>query len=309
MLDNIENQPYSNDMNSIRISHQVPRADELIAVLNLPRNYRWQIQEFLRYCEAHDLPVDAFSFRKAVDDQRERVRTHQISASKFNLFVAANRRLIIKSMEMRQASAIDIFAVTNLLREPAIKIKRSKTETDILTMDEIETLKRFSTPRGRLIIEQLQITALRISEALTLPARLTKQNSYYSGSVLGKGNKIREVYLPQELYERISSHFRGTKLLFETRKGNGLDRHGVLKMMKAAARKAVASGAAGAELLDKARLHIFRHTFATNALNKGVDLYTLAQYLGHSQVQTVVDYYVKKSPSPATVLSVYEPVA
>ena len=80
-------------------------------------------------------------------------------------------------------------------------------------------------------------------------------------------------------------------------------------MLKAAARKAVASGAAGAELLDKARLHIFRHTFATNALNKGVDLYTLAQYLGHSQVQTVVDYYVKKSPSPAAVLSVYEPGA
>lgn len=296
-------------MNSIRISHQVPRADELIAVLNLPRNYRWQIQDFLKYCQQHSLPLNAFSFRKAVDSLREKVRTHQVSAAKFNLFVAANRRLILKIMELQKASAIDIFAVTNLLREPAIKIPRSKDEADVLTTAEIEALKSFSTPRGRLIIELLQVTALRISEALTLPAKLTKHGICYRGPVLGKGNKVRDVYLPEDLYKRITVLFQGQKLLLETRRGKQLDRHGVLKMLKVAAKKAVTAGAAGPALLNKSRLHIFRHTFATNALNKGIDLYTLAQYMGHSQVQTVVDYYVKKRPSAEAVLGVYEHVA
>ncbi|AFM13303.1 tyrosine-type recombinase/integrase [Turneriella parva] len=308
-LDSFEIRPYSIAMSAIQVPNHAERTNELIAVLNLPRNYRWQIQDFLRYCEIRNLPVDAFSFRKAVDDLREKVRNHQVSAAKFNLFVAANRRLIIKSMEMQNASAIDIFAVTNLLREPAIKIPRSKTETDVLTIEEIEVLKRFATARGSLIIELLQITALRISEALTLSARLTKQGLCYRGSVLGKGHKMRDVYLPEDLYHRISSVFKGESLLFETRRGNRLDRHGVLKMLKVAAHKAVAAGAAGAELLEKARLHIFRHTFATNALSKGIDLYTLAQYMGHSQVQTLVDFYVKKRPNAETVLKVYEHVA
>ncbi len=296
-------------MKALEAHGRSTKAEEVIALLNLPPNYRWQIRHFLRYCADNNLPVDAFSFRKAADDLREQVRRHQVSASKFNLFVTANRRLILKTMEMQKASAIDIFAVTNLLREPAIKVQRSKDSSSILSMDEIESLKRFSTARGKLIIELLQVTALRISEALTLPAEMKLQGNYRVGSVLGKGNKMREVYLPEPLFQRISALFGGKKLLFETRTGKPLDRNGVLKMIKLAARKAVDAGVAQPELLNKAKLHIFRHTFATNALNKGIDLYTIAGYLGHRNVQTVVDFYVKKRPSADAVLSVYEHVA
>lgn len=296
-------------MKAVAVPGSVAKAEDLIAILNLPRNYRWQIRNFVRYCEERSLPLDAFSFRQAVDELREKVRSHQVSANSFNLYVASNRCMLIKMLQAKKASAIDLFAVNNLLKEPAMKIIRSKDESDILSVEDIDALKQFSTPRGKLIVELLQVTALRISEALSLSAKLKKKGSYYCGTVLGKGSRVREVYIPEGLFEKISAQFKGKHLLFETRNGKRLDRKGVLKALHLAANKAVVAGVAKPELIDKSRLHAFRHAWATRALNQGVDLQTVAAYLGHQNAQTAIDFYIKRRPSASAILNVYQNVA
>ena len=44
--------------------------------------------------------------------------------------------------------------------------------------------------------------------------------------------------------------------------------------------------------IQEKSFHTLRHTFATNALESGMDIKTLSQILGHSNVTTTLDYYI-----------------
>lgn len=44
--------------------------------------------------------------------------------------------------------------------------------------------------------------------------------------------------------------------------------------------------------IEKANLHTLRHTFATRCIEAGVDVKTLSELLGHSDVKTTLNRYV-----------------
>ena len=47
--------------------------------------------------------------------------------------------------------------------------------------------------------------------------------------------------------------------------------------------------------LDKTNFHALRHTFATRCVEAGVDVKTLSEILGHSDVKTTLNRYVHSS--------------
>ena len=47
--------------------------------------------------------------------------------------------------------------------------------------------------------------------------------------------------------------------------------------------------------LDKTNFHALRHTFAARCIEAGVDIKTLSEMLGHSDVKTTLNRYVHSS--------------
>ena len=44
--------------------------------------------------------------------------------------------------------------------------------------------------------------------------------------------------------------------------------------------------------IEKKNFHILRHTFATNCINSGMDIKSLSEILGHSDVKITLNCYV-----------------
>jgi integrase len=118
---------------------------------------------------------------------------------------------------------------------------------------------------------------------------------------LKTNSSIRDLPLPQELLDLFRQHKRKqlesrflagsdwieNGLVFTTKLGtpidNGNDRKAWDKLLKEAGVKPI-------------KLHAARHTAATILLENGTDIVVVSKLLGHSSIQTTVEYYahVKK---------------
>lgn len=209
-------------------------------------------------------------------------------------------------MEFQKANNAEIFAATKIMKTKAIRINNSNDSSEVMTSAEISLLRKHSTSRGRLILELLQMTALRISEALRLPAKLDSKGEYLQATIVGKAGIVRNVFIPARLHKEIIETFKGRVFLLESRNGKPLNRAAVFRMVKESARKAIASGEAQPSLLGKAKLHGLRHSWAHMALQKNVPLHTISEFLGHRSIETTVRHYIKQRPNPIQILTVYE---
>ncbi|HEU4476207.1 MAG TPA: site-specific tyrosine recombinase XerD [Methyloceanibacter sp.] len=178
----------------------------------------------------------------------------------------------------------------------------------ILSLAEVETLletaKRSSetvaegTARRRAIrlyaaLETLYATGLRVSELIALPRNVLIADDRVL-TIKGKGGRERLVPLNDAAREALAAHLaavrddeangRGTsEWLFPSSGGGHLTRQRFGQELKALA---LASG------IDPARVspHVLRHAFASHLLERGADLRTLQQLLGHADISTTQIY-------------------
>ena len=120
-------------------------------------------------------------------------------------------------------------------------------------------------------------TGLRISELVSLRHRDYQNNSL---RILGKGNKVRYVFLPDFLTKYIK--FGSTGYLFATKQGNKLDSENIRKNIHRRVKLA------GIQKLVSP--HTFRRSLATNLYNKEGKLETIQKQLGHSSLDTTLGY-------------------
>jgi integrase/recombinase XerD len=146
------------------------------------------------------------------------------------------------------------------------------------------------TLRDEALLELLYATGLRASEIVSL--NITDINFSVSFvRCLGKGSKERivpvgraAVHALQEYLEKGRPQFpqKDKEALFIERRGRRLTRHGVWLIVKKYARKIGIKG--------KVSPHTFRHSFATHLLERGADLRSVQEMLGHSDISTTQIY-------------------
>jgi integrase/recombinase XerD len=170
-----------------------------------------------------------------------------------------------------------------------IEAARARTET-AKGRDHVRALRLHA------LIETLYATGLRVSELVTLPRSVLTGDGRVL-TVKGKGGRERLVPLNQaargalERYLNVGREEEDgvapmvrTKWLFASRGAEGhLTRQRLAQELKELAAEAG---------LDPARVspHVLRHAFASHLLDRGADLRSVQQLLGHADISTTQIY-------------------
>ncbi|MDQ7795188.1 MAG: site-specific tyrosine recombinase [Spirochaetia bacterium] len=192
------------------------------------------------------------------------------------------------------------FCLNEKLRtdDPSIQIRTPRQDRnlpDVLAPESVEHVLDsidISTPNGlrdRALFELIYSCGLRISEA----AGLTFQQLYLEEKllrVLGKRHKERLVPFGDEALYWLKKYLAEARPLLEkngksdfvflNQEGRGISRKGIWKRFSQIRAK---SGI-------KAKVHTFRHSFATHLLAGGADLRTVQELLGHTDIATTQIY-------------------
>lgn len=158
--------------------------------------------------------------------------------------------------------------------------------------------------RDRAVLEFLYATGARVSEAAALDLADVDLDAA-TAVVTGKGNKQRlvplgrhavnsiEEYLPARLELRRSGRDSGA--LFLNLRGGRLSRQGLWGIVRKAAERAGIPS-------ERVSPHVLRHSAATHMVERGADLRSVQQLLGHATITTTQVY---TRVTPQHLLEVY----
>ena len=160
---------------------------------------------------------------------------------------------------------------------------------DILDAPWVYEKNALKNLRDKAILATLYGTGLRVTELITLKTKDIKL-SESQFSVIGKGSKLRSVFLTQDAKEKLKkyilSRWDDSEYLFISLSWNSyglpLSRNSVEWLVKKYA-----------ELVwiqEKVTPHTLRHSFATSLLRRGADIRSVQALLGHSSIQTTQIY-------------------
>lgn len=204
-------------------------------------------------------------------------------------------------------SLLEFFAEKNINSLPSSKVKLAKDKADKeIKFLKLEQLSRLlSSPdsktiiglRDRSLLETLFSTGLRVAELAALnrdQLRLKESTQDLEVAVMGKGSKIRTVYFSERAVKALLAYLNERKdlddaLFINYRRGGAKSdksRRLSVKSIEDIVKKYVKISG----LPVMATPHTLRHSFATDLLNQGVDLRTVQEFLGHSNIATTQIY-------------------
>ena len=174
------------------------------------------------------------------------------------------------------------------LRSP----KLPETLPHFLTLEEMEAI--LSAPKGmmwhtyrdRAILEVLYSTGIRVGELVSL----TLENISFIEEVVkvkGKGEKERVVPIGKPAVHALVEYLerrpaKNQKRVFLNKYGKPLTGRSVERMVAKYGKKAAVN--------KQVTPHTFRHTFATHLLERGADLRSVQELLGHKNITTTQIY-------------------
>lgn len=186
-----------------------------------------------------------------------------------------------------------------------IKLAKDKADKEIkfLTLEQLSRLlsapdqKTIIGLRDRALLETLFSTGLRVAELAALNSdqlRIKDDTRDIETAVIGKGSKIRTVYFSERAIKALRQYLKERKdmddaLFINYRRGGSKSnesRRLTVKSIEDIVKKYVKI----AGLPVMATPHTLRHSFATDLLNGGVDLRTVQEFLGHSNIATTQIY-------------------
>ncbi len=187
-----------------------------------------------------------------------------------------------------------------------IKLAKDKADKEIKFLN-LEQLKNLlAAPdssiiglRDKSLLETLFSTGLRVAELAALnrdQIRIKDNTDELEIAVIGKGSKIRTVYFSKRavasLRDYLKKRFDLDEALFINYKRGSeknlsdKSRRLTVKSIEDIVKKYVVITG----LPVMATPHTLRHSFATDLLNQGVDLRTVQEFLGHSNIATTQIY-------------------
>ncbi|MDP2940939.1 MAG: site-specific tyrosine recombinase XerD [Candidatus Omnitrophota bacterium] len=168
---------------------------------------------------------------------------------------------------------------------------------ETLSLAEVEALIARPDPRNkqgirdRAVLETLYATGMRVSEAVNLKLDNVNLDVGFLRCI-GKGNKERVIPLGKKAVNSIRRYLQASRpyflkekeqeSLFLSRFGRKISRQSLWKMIK--------KYACQARIKKSIKPHILRHSFATHLLERGADLRSVQEMLGHSDISTTQIY-------------------
>ncbi len=183
-----------------------------------------------------------------------------------------------------------------------IPFKRGSTRPiEYLEFEEIQAILRsidqgtFDGRRDFVLLLLMFNSGVRVQEIVDLKACDCQLTKPFSITVLGKGRKERTCPIWDETAHRLRDYMEERKIdprkpfsVFVNRLNDPLTRYGIRYIMS----KHIRNAARTLVSLNKKRLHphCMRHSTAVHLLKSGVDLASIANWLGHVSVNTTNKY-------------------
>lgn len=224
---------------------------------------------------------DIMEYTKYLKNENLSMRTinHNVSSLRsFYKFLLINDKFINNPMEY--------------VKSPKIK----KTLPKVLSYDEVKNLLDINLKskydyRNKAMLELMYATGLRVSELVNLKINdIDLKNDVVR--TMGKGNKERIVPIGDYsilFVEEYINNYRcsllkktDTNYLFLNNRGQKLTRQGFYRIIKKIAEEK--------NIKTDISPHILRHSFATHLLDRGADIVSIKEMLGHSSLSTTQIY-------------------
>lgn len=174
---------------------------------------------------------------------------------------------------------------------PTIRIKSAhidkKRSRKPLTQEEIELCRSvLKDTREKAIFEMYLSTGCRLSELVNIKTEDIDFNAREL-EICGKGDKMRTVYFSVKAKLAVQAYLAESKnksILFscDIAPFGPLGDQAIQKIIRAIGKRA--------KLSEPLHPHKLRRTFATTALNSGMDIIVIQQLLGHSNLDTTQIY-------------------
>ena len=289
------------------------------------KSYQNDVGLFIDYCakisSSYIIDLDSIktnTIRGFISKEKERVYMPTKKSYSEN---TVNRRLAsIKSFFKY------LYNFEKIKYNPAVNVSMSKVvkrlpnfvrEDDINTLMEIpikmniedkrnQSIRKYITNemeavRDQAILETLYATGFRLSEILSINICDIDLNNEMV-KVMGKGNKERIVPIGKVALNSIENYLNklGKSIkpnfedpLFVNKKGKRMARRTLQSRIKKYLHMAMKGGT----------VHTLRHTFATHLLDRGADILTIKELLGHSSLSATQRY---TQLNPETIKKVYQ---
>jgi site-specific recombinase XerD len=177
------------------------------------------------------------------------------------------------------------------------RIPKVLDDVQLKKLFEVQDLNKKSGLRDRAILEVLFSTGLRVSELVKLDIESVNLETG-EFAVLGKGRKVRTVYLSpssidwlrkylntrQDPFKPLFLRYSGKHMVAQDFEGESL------RLTVRSVQRLVKKYVMRAGISVDATPHTLRHTFATDLLRQGADLRSVQELLGHSNVSTTQIY-------------------
>jgi site-specific recombinase XerD len=230
-----------------------------------------------------------------------------------------NRLAAIKSfMEYVSYEAPEYLGIVRKIK--AIPFRNvEKKEINYLTKEEIDALLntcKNSTPDGRrdyLMILLLYNSGMRVSEMISMRRKdvIISSNGQCHLRIMGKGRKERTIPLWQTTIKCLTQYINEYKIqsndyLLSGRNVEHLTRSGARYRINCIVKEA--SCKCPSLECKSVTPHVFRHSTAMSLLQSGVDISTIAIWLGHESIETTHKYIVADMKLKENALKkLYEP--
>lgn len=232
---------------------------------------------------------------------------------KFRLYL--NRENLNRKTQNYHLIAIRVFLkycarrdIKSLAPERIELAKVVEREPDLISETDLERL--LSAPlfgiigkptmvslRDKAILELLFSTGLRVSELCSLNRNHVENTETSEFSVLGKGSKVRVVFLSDSAKKALKNYLEKRddpyESLFVPQAKNlmklNADEVGP-RLTPRSVERIVRHYAIKAGIAKKVTPHVFRHLFATDLLQNGADLRSVQALLGHASITATQIY-------------------
>ena len=291
---------------------------------NTIRGYRRDLLQFMEYLEEYEEihnfeEIEMMTFRSFIAYLNSPKRLEEVEKNDKNVKSIENMENSDKKAKLKPISKRSINRKISALRTffkylQEIKVietnkasyinvpKFEKELPNVINRDDLNNLRhvinteKITGIRDRLIIELLYSSGLRSIELINLSEFMIDIEEREI-RVVGKGDKERITFFSENAKKWLIKYIEEKKRQYAnyTREVLIVNSKGK-KLTTRSLRRLISAHAHEAGIEKEITPHVFRHSFATELLNNGVDIRYLQELLGHSSIAATQVYtHVSKS--------------